>query len=85
MANNRMWLIHKPSKLGIKLGKRLGWGWYAAPETSELERFYDYLAEQADNQDDFVLAMEDCTESSCFGDWEYTFQFIDGFRVFKFK
>ena len=88
MANNRMWLIHRPTKLGIMLGKRLGFGWYKPPETKELERFYEYLGKNIDseqNQDDFVLAMEDCSNSLCFDNWDYTNTFIDGFRLFKFK
>jgi len=88
MANNRMFLIHKPSKLGIMLGKRLGWGWYGAPDKSEVERFYKYLSDNPESydgsQDDFVLAMEDCTESNCFDDWRYTEQKVDGFRVFTY-
>lgn len=43
MANNRMWLIHRPSKIGIKLGKRMAIGWYAAPLQDEVERFFKYL------------------------------------------
>ena len=81
-----MWLIHKPTKLGIMLGKRMGYGWYAAPEQSELNRFYEYLTENLEpTQDDFVLAMEDCSESTCFSEWDYTEERINGFAVFKFK
>lgn len=80
-----MWLVHKPSKLGIMLGKRMAYGWYAAPEESELNRFYEYLTEDLDPmQDDFVLAMENCKESTCFSEWQYTEERIDGFLVFKF-
>lgn len=87
MANNRMWLIHKPSKLGVMLGKRMAWGWYSAPDTEHLESFYKYLEQNPDpegRQDDFVLAMEDCSGSSCFNEWVYTTDFIEGFRVFDF-
>ena len=85
MANNRMFLIHKPSKLGIMLGKRMGWGWYNAPGTSEVERFYNYLENNPEgSQDDFILAMEDCSESSCFNDWRYTDEKVGGFRVFEY-
>ena len=86
MANNRMFLIHKPSKLGIMLGKRMGWGWYNAPDKSEVERFYEYLSQNSEgSQDDFVLAMEDCTESNCFDRWRYTEEKVEGFRVFKYS
>jgi len=84
MANNRMFLVHKPSKMGIMLGKRMGYGWYAAPIESELNRFYEELKGYR-LQDDFILLMEDCSGSSCFGDWEYTNEKIKGFAVFKFK
>jgi len=86
MANNRMFLIHKPSKLGIMLGKRMGWGWYGAPDAFELRRFYDYLADNIEgSQDDFILAMEDCSESNCFKDWQYTNEMVEGFMVFEYK
>ena len=29
MANNRMFLLHRPSGKAVYLGKRMGWGWYA--------------------------------------------------------
>ena len=86
MANNRMFLIHKPSCLGIMLGKRMASGWYKAPDQSELERFYRHLEyDQKGSQDDFSLAMEDCSESDCFDDWEYSGETVEGFRVFKLK
>ena len=84
MANNRMFLIHKPSKLGVMLGKNMGCSWYKAPEKDTLESFYEYIASKAEmNQDDFVLAMEDCENSSCFNDWIYTDKKEAGFRVFE--
>ncbi len=88
MANNRVFLIHKPSKLGIMLGKRMGWGWYKPPEKDEIQRFYDYLSNEQPyddgSQDDFVLAMEDCSESGCFDDWKYTSETVCGFRLFEY-
>ena len=86
MADNRMWLIHKPSKLGILLGKRLGWGWDAIVEKNELQRFYAYLAfEESDtgSGDDFILSQEDCSNSSCFDNWRYTEEKVSGFRIFE--
>lgn len=91
MANNRMWLIHKPSNLGIKLGKRLAEGWYAPPETSELKRFYDYILHHypIENQDDFMLVMEEeyieRGLNGCSYNWWYTDKLIDNFRVFEFE
>lgn len=83
MANNRMFLVHMPTKLGVMIGKRMGWGWYKA-DGDEIERFYDYLSDHPKgSQDDFKLFMEDCSESSCFDDWRYTQDEVEGFRVFK--
>jgi len=85
MANNRMFLIHKPTRLGVMLGKRMAWGWYKAPEQSELMRFFEYLENNPkESQDDFILAMEDCTESTCFDEWRYTSETVDGFTVFEY-
>lgn len=86
MANNRMFLIHKPSGLGVMLGKRMGWGWYNAPQQEKLNAFYEYLSDvrAEERQDDFVIAMEDCTESGCFDNWRYTDREENGFRVFEY-
>lgn len=83
MANNRMFLVHKPTKLGVMLGKRMGWGWYNAPDQKEMERFFEYLQSNSDKQDDFILAMEDCEDSDCFDGWQYTYEKVDGFMVFE--
>ena len=87
MADNRMWLIHKPSELGILLGKRLAWGWYSSLDPDYLQKFYTYLSKKESctgDQDDFILAQEDCKNSSCFDDWIYTEKKVSGFRVFEF-
>ena len=86
MANNRMFLIHKPSKIGIYFGKRMAAGWYDAPEKDYIERYYDYLEDNFfDTRDDLILAMEDCTDSTCFEDWNYTGEKVDGFVVFNYE
>jgi len=67
------------------LGKRMRWGWYKAPKQKEVERFFEYLENNPEgSQDDFVLAMEDCSESSCFDSWRYTDETIEGFKKFIF-
>jgi hypothetical protein len=67
------------------LGKHMSRGWYKAPENTELQRFFDYLEDNPKgSQDDFILAMEDCTKSGCFEDWQYTDEYVDGFRKFIF-
>ncbi len=85
MANNRMWLVHRPSQLGISLGKRMGWGWYGAPEKELLEKFYSYLSENYEGQDDFVLLMEDSDGSTLSGDWDYANKKEHGFMKFVLR
>lgn len=65
MANNRMRLAHRPSGQSIRLGKRMGWGWYGAPTEAELNAFYDRCLEHGGGQDDFVLTMEDADGAPC--------------------
>jgi len=86
VANNRMWLIHKPSGIGVMIGKRLAIGWHHAPKKDKLQSFYSYICDYyPESQDDFVLAMEDCTGSTCYNDWKYSSDPIieGGFRRFE--
>jgi len=84
MANNRMFLVHKPTMLGVRLGRRGAWGWHSPDSSEELARFYLYLERNSvGSQDDFHIFMEDCGESSCYSDWSYTDDKQDGFWVFK--
>lgn len=85
MANNRLWLIHRPSQLGIMIGKRMGWGWYAAPKTKFVESYFDYLSSNYDEQDDFILAIEDDENSTCFSDWQYANEKENGFMKFEIR
>ena len=85
MANNRMWLIHTGSCLGIMLGKRMGDSYYNAPDKDELERFYekvvfmdDYI-ETGETLDSFILAFEND------GVFEYTNEYDDGFHKLKLR
>jgi hypothetical protein len=84
MANNRMFLVHIPSKLGIYIGKRMGFGWYDAPEKPKLEAFYDYLEQNPiGSQDDFTLIMESSEESRCTWDWDKAKKHESGFLYFN--
>ena len=56
MANNRLWLVHRPTGRAVKLGKRMAWGWYDPPSQARLQAFFDAIPY---NQDDFFLAIED--------------------------
>ena len=83
MADNRMFLVHRESGLGVMLGKRLMIPWSANISNDELNRFYNYIANNYDKWDDFMLIMEDCSMSGCFDDWRYTDEFENGFRRFE--
>lgn len=60
MANNRMYLVHKPSGYHVYLGKRMGEGWYDSPckNIQKLfdaqEKYYNWIG-----QDDYVIVDED--------------------------
>jgi hypothetical protein len=61
MANNRMFLTHRPTGLSVYLGKRMGKGWYDIPD--DVKELIDLLFEEVYKrekyeQDDFVIAME---------------------------
>jgi hypothetical protein len=66
MANNRMFLVYRPTGDAVFLGKRMGFGWYGAPQDLEirLSALFARSEEAASqnpqySQDDFLLAMED--------------------------
>ncbi len=85
MANNRMWLVHRPTGLAVLLGKRMLRGWYRPPSREHLSEFYEFLDEYENAQDDFVIALEDPTESSCAGVECYFGVNSDGFQRLKLK
>ena len=69
MADNRMWLVHKPTRTGVLIGKKWGdWNYYESDMAEFLKDKYD---------DDFVLLMEHQKG------WDYTQNYVDGFRVFE--
>jgi len=86
MANNRMYLMHRPTRLALYLGKHMGWGWYDAPEDSEqrltafFERVQDECKTNADNED-FCLAMESCDSGMIFTKWDKAEKDGDFFRL----
>ena len=68
MANNRMYLFHAPTGVGIFLAKRMSYGWYTAEKEAKdlqerLQNFFQFLEKDCDhtaeNQDDFAILMED--------------------------
>lgn len=53
MANNRLYLVHKPTGTSVKLGKRMGQGYYMAVEAEKLQEFFDTC-------EDFDAAADPC-------------------------
>lgn len=80
MANNRMWLIYKPTGHAVCLGKRMASGWYL---TSPPAHVHAALAAMFDltesiwidgkgGLDDFALGFEDPGKNPhSFNDWRY--------------
>ena len=58
MANNRMYLLHRPTNQWVYLGKRMGGQWYDVQ--GDLPEKLTELFEST-NGDDFALVMEDTT------------------------
>ena len=64
MANNYMFLVHRPSMTRIVLGKRMGFGWYVPHDdiNAAMNRFFaeceEACAADALEQDDFALVLE---------------------------
>lgn len=71
MANNRMYLMHRPSQKAVFLGKRLGEGWYDVPD--DIKQRIETLFSEVDSmqgesiapiQDDFCVALEDASDAA---------------------
>lgn len=74
MANNRLWLVHRPSGLSVFLGKRMASGWYGAPPDlgEKLNSLFTAAEDAEGSQDDFVLAIEDADHApGCTDQWVY--------------
>lgn len=83
MANNRLWLVHRPTGKSVFLGKRMALGWYLPQEDQQgpigtkLQKMFDDMDEAMDGgnallQDDFILAIEDPSGApACTDDWIY--------------
>ena len=87
MADNRMWLCHRPSGLAVFLGKRYtALGWYqphAEITGALLEALYkavqDFCISEQENDEDFVLLKE--TDDS----WSYGETLENGLRKIIFR
>jgi hypothetical protein len=62
MANERMYILHRPSGYGAFLAKRMGWGWYNYTENTaeQVQRLFTAIEEQyaQGDQDDLELVFE---------------------------
>jgi hypothetical protein len=75
MANNRLFLVHRPTGKYVELGKRMALGWYVRDGLPEvLQELYDQTTD-IDTQDDFCLCMESAeNQPNCLNnptDWVY--------------
>ena len=71
MADNRMYLVHRPTGLAVFLGKRMARDWYGG-EDVPIQQLFDALEEMAyeGNQDDFAIAMENARDAPmAIGGW----------------
>lgn len=76
MANNRLWLVHRPSGQAICLGKRMAVGWYLPVGSDDLsarlEAMFNAIDDDMSKQDDFVLCIEDGRDAPwCCDTWHY--------------
>ena len=65
MANNRMYLMHRPTGLAVYLGKHSGFGWHGVPDdmAPQMEDLFGQVQEQwlgEWSMEDFCVAMESC-------------------------
>lgn len=68
MANNRMYLLHRPTGKAVYLGKRMGYGWYGTPENvaERIEALFSIVedGEYEGSQDDFCIALENAKDAT---------------------
>lgn len=72
MANNRMYLVHKPTGFAFFLGKRMGAEWYNPHECTvdDLNEFFEECYDGG-GQDEFCLAMEGSADPSVITKWNW--------------
>ncbi len=79
MANNSMFLVHVPTGLAVKLGKRMSYGWYTAGLGWKVGSHVALLFAELEkihygdgSQDDFAVALEDVEGATlATGKWNY--------------
>lgn len=80
MANNRMFLVYRPTGDAVYLGKRMAHGWYGTPD--DLVERIEQLFAKVDavsgfhgepSQDDFAIALEQGKrQSHVIHNWQYS-------------
>ena len=76
MANNIMFLVHRPTGLAVFLGKRMGGIWYMPTEIEEdagvrIQKLFNVLKNE-NGRDDFAIALEDTSRATlALGEWQY--------------
>ena len=63
MANNRMYLVYRPTGDCVYLGKRMGWGWYDTPDdvADRIRKLFEKveaIKRDTCSQDDFAIALQ---------------------------
>jgi hypothetical protein len=78
MANNKMFLVYRPTGDAVYLGKRLAWGWYGTPkdlaeQVLNLFEKAEKVAGEGDfSQDDFAIALEQGeNQPNVIDKWQY--------------
>ena len=89
MANNRMFLVHRPTGNAVLLGKRLDpkRGWYGTPGGLgvSVETLFKKAIESGEGVDDFAVALESGeNQPHAIHDWSYT-KATDGNGVRKLE
>lgn len=75
MADDRMFLIHDETHIGVMIGKASGVVWHI--EDCRLNEFYNHLISNGYGSDKFTLYSESNENG-----WEYA-DFIDGWWTFR--
>ena len=75
MADDRMYLIHRPSRVGVSLGKRYGSGWDNHPTSGSIQKLYDHVKYEFGDPNDFIISCESQHDG-----WTYC-ESIDNDRV----
>ena len=85
MANNRIYLVHKPSGVGVYIGKHMGWEWYNGMDPTVLGTHINtFLAAITDHcigareHESVMVVMESSTDPSVETTWTECKNTADG-------